>query len=162
MRFLSDTEKVEFYAKKSGVAMRQFPARNIIKVYEGADILVYHRESGGTVVFDTTLRCTGLLLTRQGMMVTLVDRKTYAIYTVIDAPGTIGSYGMVVKVPSRCLIERTVKVGSGGETLEGVTAMIEFYTPVSWGSTRVISLNSAAKFFGATAFENAIQLAEEG
>lgn len=167
MKFLSDDEKVRFYAAKVGVNMNRFPHREVVKVYEGVDILLYHWEPDNLVVFDTTFRCTGLLLTGQGMMVTLVDRRTYAIYTIIDTPETVGPYDTVVKIPSRCLVERTIRTDDGNrEYLEGVTAMVEFYTKSSPSAgflnhSQVTPLNSARKFFGQKVFDNAVKCIEE-
>jgi len=161
-RFLTDGEKVEFFAEQVQVDMKDFPHKNVLKVYEGSKILLYHWHDDDLVIFDSILMCTGLMTTGAGMTVSFVDCHSHELHVIDDYPLLMASDSLVVKVPSRCLVERTIMRDGPVGHLEGVTAVVDIYTkcsPVNISShPQAVALNAAKKFFGHNTYANAIKL----
>jgi len=117
-KFLNDQEKVEFYADLKGVNLREYPYQNIMKMYKGAEFLLYHMTMED-LVFDTVIVCTGFSITDSGMAVTLMDRKNFEIYDLGDSPIKVARLDILAHVPPRCLVERTIKVNFKGASGRG-------------------------------------------
>jgi len=163
-KFLNDQEKVEFYADLTGVNLKEYPYQNIMKMYKGAEFLLYHMTMED-LVFDTVIVCTGFSITDSGMAVTLMDRKNFEIYDLGDSPIKVARLDILAHVPPRCLVERTIKVNFKGCKREGMTATAIFrsrsdperYKP---DHQQIIPLTKAQYKFDSKLFAKATAVAE--
>jgi len=165
-RFLDDQEKIDFYANLKGIDLKKYPYPSIMKVYKGAEFLLYHM-SVEDLVFDTVLTCTGFAVTDQGMTITLMDRKNFEVFDLGDVPQKVARLDILAYTPPRCLIERTVKVDFKGGTQEGMTATAVFRSKSDPGrykpwDQQVISLTKAKHTFATGVFERATAAAAAG
>lgn len=164
--FLSEAERAEYFAMMGDCALSVYKYYGTAKVYNGAELLLYHYDVDGHVIWDTVLMCTNLLVTEEeGIRVTLVDRGSYGIFVTRDIPEKVFPYEIMVHSPHRCQIERTVKVTQRGTKLTGVTTAVSFRSKSNPRDkrphhTQLIPLNKAKNFFGQQEYELAIARAE--
>lgn len=156
-RFLNDQEKIDFYADLEGVDLTEYPYQNIMKVYKGAEFLIYHMTPEDLVV-DAFIVCQGFKVTDDGVLISFGRSNPLEVLTLNDRPRKVLGLDILAHTPPRCLIERTIRVNSEGKQEEGMTATAIFrsksdpdrYKP---GYQQVISLTKAKHKFDAKLFE---------
>jgi len=122
--FFTDEEKLVHYAKLNNVNLNSYKFSTQLKVYEGAEIMLYHYASEGELVIDTVFMCVGLRADIHGIKCTLVDRKTFRIIQIGEFPCEILNKSIVFHTPYRCVMERTLKSTSRGKMMQGLTSSI--------------------------------------
>ena len=158
--FLSDAEKMRHYMEVSGFSCDVYNFRMLLKIYEGGEILIYHFNSKGILVYDTVLMCTGFSASDKGMQATFVDRKDFKVTNVRDVPNKIAGRDLLTSMPVRCMIERTIKITASGCPIQGISAAIMLYMKsdpkdripghhYAIGLTRVKKMFSPAEIFQA-------------
>lgn len=164
--FMNDDEKFEHYANISGFCKEHFVASYHVKVYEGAEILLYYFNEDKELRFETTLLCTNLFADSSGLKATLVDRKTYKIIRLGDVPNLVAN-GVVCHMPYRARLERTVKTTYSGRVIQGLTTTIQVHSesyPTNCEPHHVQAILSTRvhKYFSKEAIKQAEQHAMEG
>lgn len=150
--FLSDEQKVDHFKGIAGLSKDQYNYVSTLKIYEGAEILLYHYNKNGLLCFDTVLCCAGFVANEKGMKVTLINRKDFKITTIGDIPNPIANLDILTSVPVRCVMERTVKVTQGGHRILGMATAVLFRgksNPIHRlpGHVHAIPLTKARKYF---------------
>lgn len=125
-QFLTDEEKIQYYSERSNVAINYYNHHKTMKVYEGAELMLYHYDEDGVLIIDTVLVVTGINLDSQGVKITFLDRKEFRINRVGDIPTKVRPFDIVTHMPPRCFIERTVKKTRRGRYIQGLTTGIYF------------------------------------
>lgn len=157
-QFFTDEEKLKYYAGISKIDLNVYSILRTLKVYEGAEILLYHWQ-GQEALFDTVIVCTNITATDRGLRISFIDRKRLRLFTVGDVPNLIWPYDIVSHVPYSCEMERTVKVTGKGKTIQDLTVQICFR--ISDESVDAISLSEAKRFFEPAVYARAINRLEE-
>ncbi len=119
--FLNDQDKLKYYAEKENVDYKVFNQINFVKVYEGAEVMLYHFDSNDDLIIETILTCSGIQASIKGVAITFVDKQTFKITTINKIPNTISPYQIIAHSPFRCTLEATVKKTSTGKFIEGLT-----------------------------------------
>lgn len=166
-QFLSDEEKLEYYSCISGLNMKSWPYAFEVKMYEGAEALLYHYDKAGQLFFDTVVMCTDLTVTDKGIRVNLVDRKDFRVIKAGDIPNPLPGYNILTHTPYRCIIERTLKRTYNDKMMQGVTASLCFRSKSDpdkkmAGHTQAMPLNKAPYHFPKVPYEVAIARLEAG
>lgn len=153
--FFNEEEKLKFYADISNCNLTEYWLTSSVKVYTGAEIVLFHWSSDQELIFDTVLMCTNISLSNDlGVKVTLIDRRNNNISTITEIPSLFnGGYNIVSHVPYRCMIERTIKMTKQRRPLQGITSTITFRSksrPISRipGHVQAANYTTLWKLFG--------------
>ncbi len=159
--FLSDDEKEKYFAKLGDCDLGVYKYYSTVKAYVGAEILLYHYDAVGHVIWDGVLMCTGILVTEEGLKITLVDRVSYIITKAVDVPTAVYPYDIMTHAPHRCFLDRTVKTTQRGTRLLGLATSLSFRSlsdPREQVPDHVqaVPLGKAKRFFGEKEYDLSI------
>lgn len=164
--FLNDREKAIHYAAVSGVNLKDYPSETCVKVYEGAELMVFHTDQNDELVINAVMTCTNITATNQGLKITLIDRETFRISIVGDVPNRLFAWDIISHVPYRCMIERTLKRSQRKRPIQGLAAgvVIRARSGVDQrvpGHLQVMSMYDVKKWFTPEELEVAYNRVEE-
>ncbi len=162
--FLTEDEKLKFYANDNGIDMRECPELIKLKVFRGAEFLVYGFDKEEGLKIHTSFIVTGISADDdKGVTVTFMDKKSYQQFKLDSRPRRLGEYTPLVHVPTNTWIERTVKTVKYGPKKEGLATLVcchlqSLQTKRIPGHTYVIPQQLVLQYLA----EDELQEAEEG
>jgi hypothetical protein len=169
--FLNDEQKLKHYMEMAGHNRNVYRHQAFLKIYEGCEILLYHYDNDGDLMLDTVLVCSGFLLTEKRAQATFIDRTNFKLITIGDLPFKVSDHNILLSMPVRCLVERTIKITSNGSVLQGMTSALLAQTKSNpdrkiIGHMQAVNLTQVHKRFTHKEFNDAQQrtalAAEEG
>jgi len=125
VQFLSLDQKLIHFAKKSKIELNVYWYGKTLKVFEGAEIMLYHYDLQGDLIINAVLMCTGITMNHFGLSVTLVNRENFMIYNIGDHMKNIHPLDIVFHTPYNSYVERTVRVSQRGAIMTGITAAVD-------------------------------------
>lgn len=125
-QFLTDEEKIKYYSARSNVSTQNYKHQKTLKVYEGAELMLYHYDQEGALIIDTVLVVTDINMNSQGIKTAVIDRKEFRINRIGDIPNKIYPFDILTHMPPRCFIERTIKKTRNNKYIQGLATGVYF------------------------------------
>lgn len=124
--FLNDTEKLEYYAQISGCDLQKYFHAFDVRIYEGAEILLYHYDQRGRLEIDTIMLCTDITVNERGIRITVVDKRDFKVVKIGEIPNKFNGLPIVTHAPYFMRVERTVKRTENGKMIKGLSSIMCF------------------------------------
>ncbi len=119
--FYTDWEKKKLYSNPD-IATKSYSHHTTVKIYQGADFLIYSYDSAGELKIHTSVMVVSINIENEGITVQMIDKKTYRMFKVSYGIEFLGTNSVLSHVPYRCFLERTVKETHSGKLYEGLAA----------------------------------------
>ncbi len=123
--FYDDNEKKTLYTL-DGVPARSYTHHTTMKIYQGADFLIYSYDDDKKLRVHTSVMVVGINVENEGVTIQLLDKKSYRLFKVGYEINYFGHNSILSHVPYRCFLERSVKETQTGFIHEGLSAGIVF------------------------------------
>lgn len=166
-QFLTDQEKLEYYAQLGDVDLQRYPYVSSVKIYEGAEILMYYYDSHRKLHIVSVLLCTDIRIDRNGIKVTMLDKKSYKIMRVGEIPHNILDFDILFHTFHRCAVERVVKrTKAAGRYIQDITTALCFRSTSDPKEelpyhVQAVPYTAVKKRFTEDEFEDALQRAQK-
>ncbi len=163
--FYTDWEKKKLYSNPK-IATKSYSHHTTVKIYQGADFLIYSYNVAGELEIHTSVMVVGIHVENEGVTVQMMDKKTYRVFKVGYGIEFLGTNSVLSHVPYRCFLERSVKELYSGNIHEGLTAGLIFMMksdPISQriGHTYIISHAKVDNYFYKGELDKALRYHEE-